>query len=60
VCDEIGTTFFDPKNLEEATYGGLEDPSCICVKCKEVHISKFRNSSGEEIQSVGFSPDEYE
>ena len=60
VCDEVGTIFFNPKNLEIAVYAGLEDPNCICPKCQKTHISDFKNSTGEEIQSLGFSIDDYE
>lgn len=60
VCDEVGTTFFDLNNLNKAIYDGLNDPSCICPQCKQVHIDSFRNSTGEEIQAIGFSTSEYE
>ena len=60
VCDEVGTTFFNPKNLEEAKYGGIEDPTCDCVKCNNIHISKFKHSTQEEIQSLGYCREDYE
>lgn len=60
VCDEVGTVFPDPSNLEEATYGGLDDPRCVCSACREIKVADFRDSTADEIQSLGYSPDDYE
>lgn len=59
ICDEVGTVFLDPKNLDEAVYGGLEDPTCVCPGCRQVHTSKFRNSTASEIQALGYSMEDY-
>jgi hypothetical protein len=59
ICDEVGTTFHDARNLEVAVYGGLEDPTCVCPNCRKVHIAEFRPSTSEEIQGMGFMPEEY-
>ena len=59
VCDEVGTVFVDRHNLEQGVYGGLEDDSCVCPKCQRVHVSDFRNSTGDEIQALGYSATQY-
>ena len=60
VCDEVGTVFSDPKNLESAVYGGLDDPSCRCPRCAYKAVSEFRNASAVEIQGAGFPAGSYE
>lgn len=60
ICDEVGTTFPDPSNLEYAIYGALDEPNSNCPKCGKIHFSKFENSSGKEIQDLGYKTSEYE
>lgn len=60
VCDEVGTVFPDPRDLENATYGGLEHPGCVCSKCGTIRVANFRDSTAEEIQALGYAPDEYQ
>lgn len=60
ICDEVGTIFPDPANLEHAVYGALDEPNSNCPKCEQVHFSKFENSSGEEIQGLGYNTSEYD
>ena len=59
VCDEVGTVFPKPKDLTEATYGAIDSPY-LCPNCERVKLSDFRNSTGEEIQDLGFTANEYE
>jgi len=60
ICDEVGTVFQDPRDLEAAVYGGLDDPTCLCAQCGKSRLSSFRNSTSEEIQASGFSVEAYE
>jgi hypothetical protein len=60
ICDEVGTVFLDPKNLEHAVYGGTDDPNCICPSCHQVAAHKFRPTTGDEIQMQGYKIEEYE
>lgn len=59
VCDEVGTVFLDPKNLEDAVYGGLEDPTCICPGCHQIRVSEFTPSPSEAIQQLGIPVGDY-
>jgi hypothetical protein len=59
ICDEVGTVFLHPRDLEEATYGGLEDQSCVCPKCG-YHVKNFVPAAADEIQAAGYSVSEYE
>jgi len=49
----------DIKNLDEATYGGIDDPNCVCNKCCKIHVSEFRDSTSDEIKALGYKPNEY-
>jgi hypothetical protein len=60
ICDEVGTVFLDPRDLEAAVYGGLDDPTCLCSRCAKSHLSSFRNATAEEIQDAGFAVGAYE
>lgn len=60
ICDEVGTTFPDPRNLEDVVYGAIDEPNCNCPNCAKVHFCDFINSSGEEIQALGYKVSEYE
>jgi hypothetical protein len=60
-CDEIGTVFVGPRQLSElpvaSWLAGFEDG--WCPKCQKISLRDFRLSTGDEIQRVGFSPNEY-
>ena len=61
VCDEIGTIFLDPKNvseLEESMHAEAEEIA-VCPKCSKIKVSKFRNSTNDEIISLGFKHGDY-
>jgi hypothetical protein len=60
VCDEVGTVFPNPRDLTQATYGALDIPSYFCPNCGKISISEFKNSTGQEIQKLGFTVGEYE
>lgn len=34
ICDEVGTIYFNPMNLQSAVYGGLSVPTCVCPDCQ--------------------------
>ena len=59
-CDEEGTLFPNPKDLTlQANYSCDPWISTVtqCPQCATVQ--QFRFSTGDEIQSIGFSPLEY-
>jgi hypothetical protein len=59
-CDEDGSVFPDPKNLDQlASYPCDPWVSTIslCPHCGT--IQEFRLSSGKEIQTMGFTPRDY-
>lgn len=60
VCDEVGTVYPNPHDLETATYGGIEDDNCTCPGCRQVKVSEFRDATADEIQAFGFTSEEYE
>ena len=60
-CDEDGSLFPDPKNLEKQglwTCDPLVTAKTKCPYCEEVGFFSF--SSGEEIKNLGFTSDQYE
>lgn len=59
VCDEVGTVFQNPHNLNNAVYGGIDDPTCYCVKCSEVQLSDFVCSVESNVIGVGFKYEQY-
>ena len=59
ICDEVGTVFLHPNDLEIATYGGLEDPNCACTKCGR-HIGDFIPATADEILAAGYAASQYE
>jgi hypothetical protein len=62
-CDELGTVFPEPRDLTVPACGsslGLSgSENDRCPQCKTVPLADFRNSTGEEIQAIGFLPSEY-
>ena len=59
VCDEVGTVFPNPHNLDEGPYRSWLEMD-VCFKCNDVLLSKFVNSSAEDIQKIGFRVGEYD
>jgi hypothetical protein len=59
VCDEVGSVIPDPRNLARGTYGGEDDPACVCPKCKRVPAAQFRHATEAEVQQTGFQSSEY-
>lgn len=59
VCDEVGSVYPNPKDLTEGTYGAFDDPSFLCPNCSNVALSAFRDSTSDEIQSLGFTANDY-
>ena len=60
ICEEVGTVFLNPLDLKRAVYGGMENPNCMCIECRDVHVSDFENSTTHEIQTLGFDVSEFE
>lgn len=60
VCEEVGTAYLDPNDLETAIYGALDDPNCRCPRCSTKRISEFESASSEQIQLAGFPVGAYE
>ena len=60
ICDEVGTVFLDPHDLEHGVYAGLEEDTCVCSKCGNVKAADFRDATAEEIQAAGFPAGTYE
>jgi hypothetical protein len=60
VCDEVGTAYLDPTDLEAAVYGALDDLNCRCPRCSAKRISEFESASSEQIQLAGFPVGTYE
>lgn len=59
ICDEVGTVFLNPKDLNSAKYGGMDDPSCICPSGDSVHISQFMPSRHDQVLALGFTQEEF-
>ncbi len=60
VCGEVATVLFDPHSLTLDASSTLDDPLCLCPKCKSVHVAGFRNATSDEILAAGFQPADYE
>jgi hypothetical protein len=61
VCDEVGTVFPNPRDLNEQPCGSWLDWSGDkCPKCREALLSDFRYATGEKIQSLGFTAGDYD
>ena len=60
ICDEVGTVFPNPKDLEEGIYGAIDASSYVCPSCGKISFAEFINSTSDEIQKLGFTTDEYE
>jgi hypothetical protein len=59
VCDEVGTVYPDPKNLEATLYPGTKVFEDVCPNCKIAPLSEFLDASADEIQDAGFQRGEY-
>jgi len=51
VCDEVGTVLPDPRDLSTR----LDEPRCV----GDATVSDFVNATSDQIQAVGFTPDQY-
>jgi len=60
VCDEVGTTFIDPRSLQVSTaLSALSLSGAQCPSCQHVPLSSFEPASSSQIQALGFTPAEY-
>jgi hypothetical protein len=60
ICEEQGTVFPETRDLSRDPIGEVDDPSTVCPACHNVALSEFRDSTGDEVQQLGFHPGEYE
>jgi hypothetical protein len=60
ICAEVGTVYPNPKNLTQSIFGASLEPSFLCPHCGKSEVSDFRDSNSDEIQQLGFTPDEYQ
>jgi hypothetical protein len=59
-CDEEGTLFPDPKNLDQQAPYPCDPWISTVTRCPQCqNIQKFRFSSGEEIQQCGITREDY-
>src|SRR5215813_9783107 len=62
-CDEIGTVFPNPRDLSRASCGSwllASGSRANCPGCDKAPLTEFWYSTGDEVQSIGFLPSEYE
>lgn len=59
ICDEVGSVYPNPKDLSQGIYGAFDDSTFLCPKCGETPLSDFRDSRSDEIQSLGFTPNDH-
>lgn len=59
ICDEVGTVFLNPRDLNSAQYGGMDDPSCVCPSGDNVRIAEFVPSTYAQVLALGFANEEF-
>ena len=60
ICDGFGTVFPNPNDLSKAIYNAVDTPSYVCPDCEKISFTKFRDSTSDEIQKLGFVVGSYE
>jgi hypothetical protein len=60
ICSELGTVYPNPKDLTQAIYCTSVESSFLCPACGKSESNDFRDSTSDEIQQLGFKPNEYE